>query len=53
VGASATPIYQLIERLYGEKLVTVRQEVAATPITGVVAAVPFAGSRPAAANLSG
>jgi DNA-binding GntR family transcriptional regulator len=38
VGASATPIYRLVERLYGEKLVTVRQEVAATPITGPVAA---------------
>jgi GntR family transcriptional regulator len=38
VGTSATPIYRLIERLYGEKLVSVRQEVAATPITGAVAA---------------
>jgi DNA-binding GntR family transcriptional regulator len=39
VGASNTPIYRLIERLYGEKLVTVRQEVAATPIAAAVAAV--------------
>ena len=39
VGASNTPIYRLIERLYGEKLVTVRQEVGATPITAAVAAV--------------
>lgn len=37
VGASNTPIYRLIERLYGEKLVTVRQEVAATPIMGSIA----------------
>jgi GntR family transcriptional regulator len=39
VGASSTPIYRLIERLYGEKLVTVRQEVGATPIPAGVAAV--------------
>jgi GntR family transcriptional regulator len=39
VGASNTPIYRLIERLYGEKLVTVRQEVGATPIPAGVAAV--------------
>ena len=38
VGSSNTPIYRLIERLYGEKLVTVRQEVAATPINDAVAA---------------
>jgi GntR family transcriptional regulator len=39
VGASNTPIYQLVERLYGEKLVTVRQEVAATAIPAEVAAI--------------
>jgi GntR family transcriptional regulator len=39
VGASNTPIYRLIERLYGEKLVTVRQQVGATPIAATVAAV--------------
>jgi DNA-binding GntR family transcriptional regulator len=39
VGASNTPIYRLVERLYGEKLVTVRQEVAATAIAPPVAAV--------------
>jgi GntR family transcriptional regulator len=38
VGGSHTPIYRLIERLYGERLVAVRQEVAATPITAAVAA---------------
>jgi GntR family transcriptional regulator len=39
VGTSSTPIYRLIERLYGEKLVAVRQEVAATAIGAAVAAV--------------
>jgi GntR family transcriptional regulator len=39
VGSSNTPIYRLVERLYGEKLVTVRQEVAATPIAPEVATV--------------
>ena len=39
VGTSNTPIYRLVERLYGEKLVTVRQEVAATAITPEVAAI--------------
>jgi GntR family transcriptional regulator len=39
VGTSNTPIYRLIERLYGEKLVAVRQEVAATAIGAAVAAV--------------
>jgi GntR family transcriptional regulator len=39
VGTSNTPIYRLIERLYGEKLLTVRQEVAATPIADAIAAV--------------
>ena len=39
VGASNTPIYRLVERLYGEKLITVRQEVAATAIAPAIAAV--------------
>ncbi len=39
VGTSNTPIYRLIERLYGEKLVTVRQEVGATPIAAAIAPV--------------
>ncbi len=39
VGASNTPIYRLVERLYGEKLVTVRQEVAATAIAPPIAAI--------------
>lgn len=39
VGASNTPIYCLVEQLYGEKLVAVRQEVAAAPITSAVAAI--------------
>jgi GntR family transcriptional regulator len=39
VGTSNTPIYRLIERLYGEKLHTVRQEVGATPIANAIAAL--------------
>jgi GntR family transcriptional regulator len=39
VGTSNTPVYRLIERLYGEKLLTVRQEVGATPIASAIAAV--------------
>jgi GntR family transcriptional regulator len=39
VGASSTPIYRLVEQLYGEKLVAVRQEVAATAIAPAVAAI--------------
>jgi DNA-binding GntR family transcriptional regulator len=39
VGASNTPIYRLVEQLYGEKLVTVRQEVAATAIAPAVAKI--------------
>ena len=31
--------YRLVERLYGEKLVTVRQEVAATAIAPAIAAI--------------
>jgi DNA-binding GntR family transcriptional regulator len=39
VGTSNTSIYRLIERLYGEKLLTVRQEVGAAPIAKAIAAV--------------
>jgi GntR family transcriptional regulator len=39
VGASNTPIYRLVERLYGEKLVTVRQQVAATSIAPAIATI--------------
>jgi DNA-binding GntR family transcriptional regulator len=39
VGASNTPIYRLVEQIYGEKLVAVRQEVAATAITPAVAVI--------------
>jgi GntR family transcriptional regulator len=39
VGASSTPIYRLIERLYGERLLTVRQEVGATTISQAIAGV--------------
>jgi GntR family transcriptional regulator len=39
VGASSTPIYRLVEQVYGEKLIAVRQEVAATPIVPAVAQI--------------
>jgi GntR family transcriptional regulator len=39
VGASSTPIYRLVEQLYGEKLVAVRQEVSATAIAPSVAGI--------------
>jgi GntR family transcriptional regulator len=39
VGASNTPIYRLVEQLYGEKLVAVRQEVAATSIAPAIATI--------------